>query len=137
MARALSRLGSDVLVIAAAGNSGEGRRWPGAFGAVIDVSSARDDADPLTAAPPPSWVDALAPGTDVTSTYLFGEVVDDALPAATTFLGYAKWNGTSFATAFVSGAVAAAMTKYDLTAPEALKRLFDEPTVSKVAKHGD
>jgi hypothetical protein len=124
IARALSLLRPDVLVVAAAGNDTTGRRWPGAFGSVIDVSTDVPHAEP--------WVNAIAPGVDVTSTYLYGEVAD-SFEGLVRFHGYAKWTGTSFATAFVSGSVAARMSP-TVSAAEALRLLYADPS-SQVAKH--
>jgi subtilisin family serine protease len=83
------------ILVGAAGNEGqEGMGYPAAYPEVIAVS-AFDRSDPNSRALFSNWgpeVDVAAPGVDVFSTYLNG--------------GYASGQGTSFATAFVSGMVA-------------------------------
>ncbi len=127
--RALEVLGSDVLVVAAAGNRGIGAAdhrtvWPAAATAVVAVG-----ADPGTITDPDGstedatfstqqkWVDLTAPGIDVASTYLTGKV------GTTMFDGFARWTGTSFATATVTGAIAALMSTGTVSAPEAVGQL--------------
>jgi subtilisin family serine protease len=72
-----------------------------------------DGQDPSKPAP---WIDVFAPGVEITSTYL-DETCDqrvmvprDGAPGTfdtVSFEGYAKWSGTSFAAAHVTGLVAA------------------------------
>lgn len=129
---AIDRLSSDVLVVAAAGNQGntdDARRpiWPAAFDDVVAVA-AHDTArqvPPWSAHPSLPWVDCLAPGVEVASTYLPVSSVDDSYghlshscPAV-----YATWSGTSFSAATVSGLVAAEMTHGPGDARAALDRL--------------
>jgi thermitase len=84
-----------VILVAASGNDGqEGVGYPAAYPGVIAVS-ASDHSDPNSRASFSNWgpeVNVAAPGVDVFSTHLGG--------------GYATGEGTSFATAFVSGLVA-------------------------------
>jgi membrane-anchored mycosin MYCP len=82
------------------------------------------------------WINVLAPGVDLVGNYL-GEDgkpervdVPDGSPcepelAPCDFEGYAKWSGTSFAAAAVTGAVAARMTN-GVSAREALERVLNE-----------
>lgn len=61
------------------------------------------------------WIDLFAPGTDIISTYLGEDTSEKVLvplkeelgEERLTFTGWAKWTGTSFAAAKVTGAVAA------------------------------
>jgi hypothetical protein len=145
LARAVERLGPEVVVVAAAGN--HARRfpdeplgpqtpsWPAAFDRVTAVGASV--AGQLAwFSPKAPWVDLLAPGVDVVSTYLTGEVrsvhvheqgdtfdfVEELLPKP--FYEFAKWSGTSFATATVSGQIAAHATSGSGTsARQALDRL--------------
>lgn len=85
------------------------------------------------------WIDLLAPGDDVVGAYL-GDIQDqtvsvpeltDEVPTpiesgrtkyvSKTFSGYAKWSGTSFSAAYVTGAIAGRVPK--MTAQEALDEL--------------
>jgi len=83
------------ILVGASGNEGlEGVGYPAAYPGVIAVS-AFDRSDPNSRAPFSNWgpeVSVAAPGVDVFSSHLNG--------------GYATGEGTSFATAFVSGLVA-------------------------------
>ncbi len=83
------------ILVGASGNEGQdGVGYPAAYPGVIAVS-AFDRSDPNSRALFSNWgpeVNVAAPGVDVFSTHLNG--------------GYATGEGTSFATAFVSGLVA-------------------------------
>lgn len=107
-ARALSRLNPGVFVVAAAGNDHTDRVWPGAFGSVLDVA--------FTGGETWSWINAAAPD-DCPSAYLYGTFED------TPFTGYATWHGSSFASAFVTGSIAARMTTAGMSAAEAYRSL--------------
>ena len=146
--RAIHQLPPDVVVIAAAGNHGERRPgsdehllphpdtplWPAAFDGVIAVGARYADGRPAPFNPRPRgqrepavglarmlpWIDVLAPGVKVPSTYLgnsVGELIklpvephEQHQAASERFCGVAEWTGTSFAAAAVSGAVAACGT---------------------------
>lgn len=125
----LARLPGTVAVVAAAGNAGTARRsWPAALEGVLAVAAvSRGDSGPV---PAPysgfgSWVDACALG-DRTSTYVDGELRLPGQPALL-FRGFAAWAGTSFATAHVSGRLAALMTSTGLDAAAARAALVAAP----------
>jgi subtilisin family serine protease len=125
LATAIDRIGADTVIVAAAGNHGdlgrrahqsaneqhgkpdnEGRKpaWPAAFDRVVAVGSASSDGHVSPFTPPDvQWIDVLAPGSEVLSTFLASRVTGHSQP----FTGYARWSGTSFAAASVSGAIAA------------------------------
>ncbi|MCC7138662.1 MAG: S8 family serine peptidase [Planctomycetes bacterium] len=85
---------SGVLVVAAAGNTGAAVQSPARIAEVLAVSSVGlDDVKSDFAAYGPQ-VDLVAPGEDLVGAH----------PLSPT--GYARWSGTSFATALVTGAVA-------------------------------
>ncbi|WP_328470614.1 S8/S53 family peptidase [Actinoplanes sp. NBC_00393] len=120
LSTAIDRLDPDIVVVAAAGNHGfldDGQErkvaWPAALNDVVAVgaSSARGDGEPASFTPVGAWIDALAPGEDVESTYLDGTVrvwdEPDGARRERGFNGFARWSGTSFAAAAISGAIAA------------------------------
>ena len=69
------------------------------------------------------WVDFAAPGENLLSTYLRWVPSD----GGRTYHGYAYWSGTSFATAVVTGALAAKMSDNN-TALEAVHYLKNSST---------
>ncbi|HKG49638.1 MAG TPA: S8/S53 family peptidase [Actinomycetales bacterium] len=104
LSAAIAALGRRTLVVAAAGNHGgtEGGTapapsWPAALDDVIAVG-ALDGGERAAFSPDAPWVDAMAPGVDVVST---------CEPQDTGGTVLARWSGTSFAAAAVSGAIAA------------------------------
>lgn len=121
MRRALS--GRDRVVVAAAGNDGNDTDpfWPAAFSTTGDAWSAQvaavaaHDGDKLcdwsNTGP---WVSMLAPGQDVTSTYIH----HDGFAS-----GWATWSGTSFAAPVVAAAVADELGR-DGSATAALGRVL-------------
>ncbi|MEP6462400.1 MAG: S8/S53 family peptidase [Frankiaceae bacterium] len=130
LSAALASLGPDTVVIAAAGNHGNepsgtgGSRpmWPAALENVIAVG-ALDGADLAAFTPRVPWLDAVAPGVDVVSTYL-PRSAEDGRPSGDG--GFARWSGTSFAAAAVSGAIAARVRAAEVNARQAWLDLADE-----------
>ena len=135
--RAIERVGPDVVIVAAAGNHGNvppsdilsptSQSWPAAFDRVVAVTAHENgDVPPWSFRGP--WVRLVAPGVNVTSCYLSGEVkiryaANDSGAPVLTFGGYACWSGSSFAAANVTGAIAGLMETRRMTAPEALHEL--------------
>lgn len=136
IATAVAKLGPEVVVVAAAGNHGDDERdrrgggrpyqwkrrplFPAACAPVIAVGSSDRLGKRSAFSPDAPWIDVLVPGEKLVSTYLTGPVTgfptDPGGPdgvgtsgAAGTvdFAGFATWSGTSFATALVSGIIAA------------------------------
>jgi subtilisin family serine protease len=148
--RAVDRLTPTVVVVAAAGNNGlpdalaasEGLTpvtpiFPAAIDGVVAVGAYDSRSGSTQPAPfsPPGvpWVGLLAPGVGVQSTFLpgvvrllkrdgAGQLVDDGT-ADFGQPGYASWDGTSFAAANVTGAIAALMAAGQVSAYEALDQL--------------
>lgn len=152
LARAVSLVSGEILLVAAAGNNGDVDElrasgtlpdtpltrgltsktpmWPAAFDEVIAVgATAGDKLAPFSPRTP--WVDMTAPGVDVESTYLTGEVKlaspDQESPTVTFSNGFAYWAGTSFAAATVSGAVAAKILPGRRDARQALACIRESP----------
>jgi subtilisin family serine protease len=131
--RAIEILGNDVLAVAAAGNHGAdwedplAPMWPAALPGVIAVGALTESDAVARFSPLTAWVNCLARGADVLSTYLSGMVALTDQENPTEFKGYARWSGTSFAAAYVSGSVAGALdpTKRDVRA--ALQDLLNDP----------
>jgi hypothetical protein len=90
------------------------------------VSDAAKPAD--TGRQPVPWIDFWARGVGVESTYLTGRVdlVRETGNRTVTFAGRARWSGTSFAAAAVSGALAANTGTNARTAGDALRLLRGE-----------
>ncbi len=150
--RALATLDPEVVVVAAAGNHGADPRtrrdgrpyawprrplYPSAAAPVLAVGSAQADGRRSAFSPDVPWVDVRVRAEKVISTYLSGPVGGfEAQPAGaravyagdeqggTTreFDGFASWSGTSFATALVTGAIAA-RTGPDVTARQAWEQI--------------
>lgn len=121
IATAIDALDSEVVVVAAAGNHGltppittaDGRTiqvnarpaWPAALHSVIAVGAADGNGQPADFSPKAPWVDVITNGEQVVSTYLNGPV--DVDNGVRDYNGFARWRGTSFAAALISGAIAA------------------------------
>jgi subtilisin family serine protease len=144
LSRALEVLDGRILIVASAGNrnldpDAPGQIWPAAATAVVAVGAARhtEGGENLAAfSMDRSWVDCVASGVKVTSTYPNKSVLgtNDADDN-----GWAQWSGTSFAAAIVSGKVAARMTEKDLNARDALDALLEDPDsgVRKFPENGN
>lgn len=101
LASAMARLPASSVVVACAGNDASDRPfWPAALKRVVAVG-ALDGAGRTRAkfSNHGWWVDACAPGTDVTSAFV-------SFNGEPPFAGYARWSGTSFAAPAVAGAIA-------------------------------
>lgn len=145
--RAIDRIGSKIVVVAAAGNNGgigehllpglkpNTPMWPAALDNVIAVGAHDGHGKAADFSPDVSWLDLMAPGVDVASTFLPGLVKvvhhheDGRLvenPDEVDFgHGWAQWNGTSFAAANVTGEIVALMNAHHISAPDAAAQLLD------------
>ena len=120
LATAVDRLDPNLVLVAAAGNHGavdtgdavadakERIRpaWPAALDDVIAVGATDHDGGRAPFSPDAPWIDVHACGVDLRSTYL-SSARKTLEGKPDTFDGWAEWEGTSFAAALVSGAVAA------------------------------
>lgn len=126
LSRAVDQLSPAVLVVAAAGNHGDSDHpaaqiWPAALPDVVAVGAAAQPDSEFS--PELPWITCIAPGVKVLGAYLTGTVTGRTGPLSDPFTGYAVWSGTSFATATVTGAVAAKMSPAR-SAREALEALL-------------
>nr|WP_062330115.1 S8/S53 family peptidase [Herbidospora sakaeratensis] len=129
--RAVQRLSPTIVLVAAAGNHGRPSQkrkaagitevtpvWPAACADVIAVGARDAEFSPKV-----PWVNVLANGLAVTSTYLTGEVDlverlltgEEVVQDKMQFSGYATWSGTSFACAAVVGEIAARATAQNIS----------------------
>jgi subtilisin family serine protease len=137
LSTAIDRLGWSVQVVAAAGNhnpkdAAGARRpvWPAAFDDVLAVTAhdAKDAIPDWSTTPELPWVDCVASGVDVVSTFpplilsdvqegiaTVGDKAEDSL---------VSWSGTSFAAATVTGLIAAEMSSTGAGARAATARLL-------------
>jgi len=112
-----------VVVVAAAGNNGpvSPRIWPAALPEAVAVGAGRATNTgvfkPAKFSPTAKWVDLMAPGEDVYSTYRAS--------------GYATWKGTSFAAAAVSGAIAFLVQTQHMKTGDAVAWLKTLPAARK------
>jgi Subtilase family len=115
-----------VTIVAAAGNHGprEAPMWPAALKEVVAVGAGarvpgKDDFKVAKFSPQRPWVELLAPGVGVRSLYKAS--------------GYATWDGTSFSSAAVSGAVAHLVETRHMTAAQAINLLRTPPSMREKA----
>jgi type VII secretion-associated serine protease mycosin len=103
---------SDVLIVAASGNKGQDvvAAYPAAMESVLAVGASDRSNKPADFTKPSKQVQICAPGVDIVGAKPDGR--------------YFKGQGTSQATAIVSGAAALVMARFpDLSAPEVIHRL--------------
>ena len=138
--RAVERLSSRVLLVAAAGNHGtvgpkpagyggpwprqNSALWPAAFSDVIAVGAADIKGRIAEFSPPVPWIDVYTRGVDLESTFLKARVRRPQNRGTEEFNGFARWSGTSFAAAVVSGAIAARIRPGSRSAKEAASDLL-------------
>jgi membrane-anchored mycosin MYCP len=142
LSTAINQLDPAVLVVAAAGNHGflseekSKPAFPAALTSVIAVGAAKSDSAAAASFTPTGlWIDVLARGEDLDSTYLKGEVRvwddtkkdrPDADRVAKSFPdGYATWSGTSFSAALVTGEIASRTVPGVKSPAQALDELLD------------
>ena len=114
---AASMVRDDVVLVAAAGNHGANAAdgvpspvaplWPAALDGVVAVGGrvkGEQGWEPAGFTPRAPWVNLLADGTDVVSTYLDGDVAEAG--EVVTYRGAARWTGCSMASATAAGRIA-------------------------------
>jgi subtilisin family serine protease len=134
-----------VVVVAAAGNDSSDKKvWPAAFDNVIAVG-ALDQRRLMPSGAMPTraafsnygnWVTAYASGVQLLGPFVrFDETGGDehGVRPPQHFRGWARWSGTSFAAATVSGRIAQWAIEHGTSAPEARKELFS--TARQISAH--
>jgi subtilisin family serine protease len=132
LARQIERHAETVLV-AAAGNGGTERPfWPAALPSVVAVGATDQDGAPASFTNHGDWVDAMAPGVDVVSSYVRlvpGE--EGVAPGTTTRVyGAATWSGTSFAAPRVAAEIATAL--HEGNSPDQARSAVRRPLVRAI-----
>lgn len=121
------KTGTEVLIVAAAGNYGDTRpTWPAAFRRVVSVAGLAADLHPTAWSSHGFWVDCATVGEGILSTFVEGTESyeftadpDDFGPDS-----FARWSGSSFAAPQVAGAVARLVLERDITPRQALADLL-------------
>jgi hypothetical protein len=126
-----------IVVVASAGNDGIDRlAYPAAFEGVVAVG-ALGPYGPAPFSNHGEWVNACAPGSDVTSWFLRG---CGKSPITTcdeeAFSGWATWSGSSFAAPLVVGALARVMLDQQLPPQAAAEMLIDQPGLFRLPGYG-
>jgi hypothetical protein len=129
MANALAA--RPAVVVAAAGNASAPRpTWPAALPGVLAVAALRLGRSGLEVADYSNhgpWVDLCARG-DWTGPYVSG-MLDPPEDPALSFVGWARWQGTSFAVPYTIGRMAEIVTTNGVSPVEAAAQLTGGPQV--------
>lgn len=130
-----------IAFVAAAGNDGGNDKvWPAAFDGVYAVGAVdeyqTDGFPPLIASFSNygAWVDVFAGGVlELSSFPTFDETHKDGsgVPTRQHFAGWARWSGTSFAAARVSGRIASIVAERGCTGSEAVEALLKDSSPTK------
>lgn len=131
----------NLVVVAPAGNDGRDTEfWPARFDPVVAVAALNEaGTDPASFTNFGGWVDACAKGENVHSRFVdWGGDVETPPQnghgrgrrvQSEPFAGWATWDGTSFAAARVTGAIAAALDKAaGMDGPSAVAQVLSGPT---------
>jgi membrane-anchored mycosin MYCP len=120
--------------------------WPAALDGVLAVGSAKRAGEPDSFTPSRvGWIDALAVGNDVVSCFPdghFSAVEDkpDGTPVTNLWhfkQGFARWGGTSFAAAYVTGKIAALTKPASVSPRQALATLLPPRSDDDSTKTGN
>lgn len=111
-------LAKNVVVVAAAANSASPlRSYPAALPRVISVGATTATGTVAEFSCFGSWLSVYTQGEDVTGPYQGG---------------WAKWDGTSFAAATVTGRIARVMAEWGMSAPDAAAHLLSTCGIIKI-----
>jgi hypothetical protein len=122
--RAVERLAAaEFVIVAAAGNLGTGEPvFPASQPDVVGVAAVDDKLQPTGYSYPTPWNDVSSFGDDRVSTFVNGPVRIGE--STREFEGQARWGGTSFAAAIVSGKLAAGTRPGYRSAGDVLRELL-------------
>lgn len=135
ISRAIAQIGPDTVVVASAGNHGDvvgmvdgvtrkSPVWPAALPGVVAVGAIDENEKLASFSPDLPWIDHLECGVDVISSYISAPEVDLGDGTLRPFKGWARWSGTSFAAANLTGRIAGLMASNNgLSALEALSQI--------------
>jgi subtilisin family serine protease len=120
----------DITLVAAAGNDSTHRPfWPAAFHWAIGVGAFGADEQNLAYfSNHGDWVDVYSLGEGLVNAYATGVYTYQEPPKRPTqqvFRGMARWDGTSLASALVSGLIAAEIARGGGSAQQAWERVFE------------
>lgn len=120
----------DITLVAAAGNDSTDRKfWPAAFPWAIGVGALGADEQNLAYhSNHGDWVNVYSLGEGLVNAYATGVYTYHEPPKRPTqqvFRGMAQWDGTSFASALVSGLIAAEIARGGGPAQDAAQRVLD------------
>lgn len=108
---------AGVTVVAAAGNEAKnGYSYPAAYDHVIAVGASDESGNKTTFSNYGSWVDVMAPGANMRSTYRGGSN------------NYCNMQGTSQACPVVAGVCALYMSAYGVTSPDEMEQIVKRST---------
>lgn len=124
----------DITLVAAAGNDSTDRPfWPAAFDWAIGVGALGADEQNLAYfSNHGGWVNVYALGEGLVNAYATGVYTYHEPPKRPTqqvFRGMARWDGTSFASALVSGLIVAEIARGGGPARDAARRVLDAARV--------
>ncbi|MEC9488864.1 MAG: S8 family serine peptidase [Halanaerobium sp.] len=106
-------LAHDVVVVAAMGNDSRSiYSYPAAFQGVIAVGATNYRDEKASFSTTGSWISISAPGEDILSTVPYD--------------GYERWDGTSMATPFVTGAAALVLSEFPELTPAEVKNQLEQ-----------
>ncbi len=132
-----------ITIVAASGNEGNDKeQYPAAYEHVISIASS-DKSDALSSfSDYGDWVDALVPGSDIVSTFIYGS--DKTIAGTCNEDSYGIMNGTSMATPAAAGIAALVYcTDSDLTeirdhtVPDAVREILLTNTDDRVYYYED
>jgi subtilisin family serine protease len=119
--------GRDVIIVAAAGNSGDTTpSWPAAFPTVVSVAGLEPDMQPAPWSSRGYWITCSTIGQGLLSTYVEGRDAPPPTGSGQVFGqdSWVRWSGTSFAAPQITGALARRYQDEGISLRDALNGLL-------------